>query len=163
MNLALICKKYNIHYTNIGTGCIYKFDDNHPLGNDKTGFTEEEQPNFFGSSYSTVKSFLDQLMKHNENVLNLRIRMPTTDISEPRNYITKLTKYEYICSIPNSITVLNDFLPIIFDMMIQKHTGTFNMVNPGLISHNEILEMYRNIVNPDFQWKNFSEEHQKKY
>ena len=35
-------------------------------------------------------------------------------------------------------------------------TGTVNLTNPGLISHNEILEMYKEIVDPSFTWKNFT-------
>ena len=34
------------------------------------------------------------------------------------------------------------------------------MTNPGLITHNEILEMYKEIVDPEFTWKNFSIEEQ---
>ena len=36
-----------------------------------------------------------------------------------------------------------------------------NLTNPGLISHNEILEMYKEIVDPSFEWKNFSMEEQR--
>ena len=47
------------------------------------------------------------------------------------------------------------------DMALNKKiTGTINLTNPGLISHNEILEMYKEIVNPDFIWENFSIEEQ---
>lgn len=44
----------------------------------------------------------------------------------------------------------------------QNETGTLNLSNPGLISHNEILEMYKEIVDPTFKWKNFSVEEQAK-
>jgi nucleoside-diphosphate-sugar epimerase len=53
--LGLLCKKHNIHFTYLGTGCIFKYDENHPFGDETTGFTEESLPNFFDSSYSTVK------------------------------------------------------------------------------------------------------------
>ena len=39
---------------------------------------------------------------------------------------------------------------------------TLNLTNPGLISHNEILEMYKEIVDPTFKWSNFSVEEQAK-
>jgi dTDP-glucose 4,6-dehydratase/UDP-glucose 4,6-dehydratase len=45
--------------------------------------------------------------------------------------------------------------------MNNKVTGTLNLTNPGLISHNEILEMYKEIVNPKFEWSNFSQEEQR--
>jgi len=131
------------------------------LVEEKDGFVEESLPNFFGSSYSIVKGFTDQLMHFMEDsVLNVRIRMPITDEFNKRNFITKITTYEKVCSVPNSMTVLNDLIPIMIDMAIHNITGTVNLTNPGLITHNEILEMYKEIVDPDFTWKNFTIEEQ---
>ena len=161
--LAEICKEKNIHYTYLGTGCIFKFDQEHPFGEEINGFIEKSLPNFFGSSYSTVKGFTDRLMHLFENeVLNLRIRMPITGNMNTRNFITKITTYEYICSVPNSMTVLPELLPKVLDMMTNNITGTINLTNPGLISHNQILKMFQEIVDPDFTWKNFSIEQQSK-
>ena len=163
LNMALICKKINIHYTYLGTGCIFEYDESHPFGEEVNGFTEESNPNFYGSSYSIVKGFVDRLLKNFENeVLNLRIRMPINSDNNPRNFITKITNYEKICSIPNSMTVLPDFFPIIFDLIKKNKTGTFNLTNPGLISHNEILEMYKEIVDNQFTWENFTIDDQNK-
>ena len=150
-----------IHYTYLGTGCIFEYDSEHPYGQEIFGFTEESKPNFFGSSYSIVKGFTDKLL-HNfeDSVLNLRIRMPITADNNPRNFISKITKYSKICSIPNSMTVLPDFYPIILDLMEKDFKGTLNLTNPGLISHNEMLEMYKEIVDKDFTWENFSIEEQ---
>ena len=47
-------------------------------------------------------------------------------------------------------------------MMQKKMLGTINLTNPGTISHNEILELYKKYVNPEFTWKNFSIEEQTK-
>ena len=161
--LADICRQHNIHYTYLGTGCIFKYDDEHPFGKEINGFTSSDLPNFFGSSYSIVKGFTDRLMGlYSNHVLNLRIRMPITDEKNPRNFITKITKYEKICSVPNSMTVLPELLPLVIDMMKKRTTGTINFTNPGLISHNEILEMYKEIVDPKFRWSNFSQEEQRK-
>ena len=55
--LAIICEKKNIHFTYLGTGCIFDYDDEH-----LDGFKEEDSPNFFGSSYSIVKGFTDCIM-----------------------------------------------------------------------------------------------------
>ena len=112
--LAEICKNKKIHCTYLGTGCIFKFDEEHPFGKEENGFVEESLPNFFGSSYSIVKGFTDRLMKiYDSNTLNLRIRMPITGEKNSRNFITKITSYEYICSIPNSMTVLPELLPLV--------------------------------------------------
>jgi 3,5-epimerase/4-reductase len=159
--LAILSNKYNFHYTYLGTGCIFEFDEKHPFGEEISGFKENDVPNFFGSGYSVVKGYTDRLMHLFPNVLNIRIRMPITDDSNQRNFITKITTYQKICSVPNSMTVLPELLPLLIDMACNKKvTGTINLTNPGLISHNEILEMYKEIVNPDFTWQNFTIEEQ---
>lgn len=161
MVLAILCNKMNIHFTYIGTGCIFEYDTIHPYGNDKYGFTEDDTPNFFGSSYSVVKGYTDKLMHlFEDSVLNVRIRMPITSDYNSRNFITKIINYEKICSVPNSMTVLPELLPLMIDMADKKVTGTLNLTNPGLISHNEILEMYKEIVDNNFTWTNFTVEEQ---
>ena len=161
--LADICKKQDIHFTYLGTGCIFTFDETHPYEQEVNGFKEESKPNFFGSGYSILKGFTDRLMKiYADSTLTLRIRMPITGEKNPRNFITKITNYKNICSIKNSMTVLPKLLPLIVKLMKDKTVGTLNFTNPGLISHNEILEMYKEIVDPKFTWENFSKEEQSK-
>jgi dTDP-4-dehydrorhamnose reductase len=88
--------------------------------------------------------------------------MPITNEYINRNFITKITNYKKICSIPNSMTVLDELIPVMINYAVDKEIGTINLTNPGLISHNEILEMYKEIVDPSFSWENFSIEEQDK-
>ena len=60
------------------------------------------------------------------------------------------------------MSILPELLPIALKLAESNITGTFNLTNPGLISHNEILELYKEIVDPKFTWKNFSLEEQSK-
>ena len=87
--------------------------------------------------------------------------MPITGEKNGRNFITKIVNYEKVCSVPNSMTVLPEMFPYVIEMMKNGITGTVNLTNPGLISHNEILEMYKEIVDSSFTWKNFSQEEQR--
>jgi len=161
--LMYLTSKHSIHYTYLGTGCIFSYDEKHPLGNNSTGFTEADLPNFFGSSYSTVKGFTDRMFRLMGNLaLNVRIRMPISAQLHPRNLINKITSYKKICSLPNSMTVLDELLPIMLEMAARKEVGTVNLVNPNGISHNEILTMWRDIVDPKFKWEEFSLEEQSK-
>jgi 3,5-epimerase/4-reductase len=161
LSLALLAQKHGIHYTYLGTGCIFDYDESHPFESSTTGFKEGDEPNYFGSSYSIVKGFTDRLV-HRLPVLNLRIRMPITGEKNPRNFITKIANYAKICSIKNSMSVLPDMYPIVVDMMEKKRIRTVNLTNPGIISHNEILELYKEIVDPAFTWENFTKEEQAK-
>jgi 3,5-epimerase/4-reductase len=151
--LALLGAKHNIHVTYLGTGCIFS---NTPAA--AAPFTEQDRPNFFGSGYSTVKGFTDRLLTSffTGQVLNLRIRMPIVGHHHPRNFITKIVNYEKICSIPNSMTVLEDMVPVMIRLALERTTGTVNLTNPGVISHNEILALYKEFVEPSFTWQNFS-------
>lgn len=188
--LALLAQKYNIHYTYMGTGCIFTYNDDELLnmcdkndgavwidgsnisrkgGKEEEGegkevykFKESDEPNFFGSSYSTVKGYTDRLMHLFSNVLNVRIRMPITADYNPRNFITKILKYKKICSVQNSMSVLPELLPIMVNMAEKRRTGTINLVNPGTISHNEILYLYKLYIDPTFTWSNFTIEEQQK-
>ena len=184
--LSYLCKYANVHFTYLGTGCIFHYTDedihrmlqydgrvskpaepSQPESDSIEAcykFKETDAPNFFGSSYSIVKGLTDMIMQERncicENVLNLRIRMPIINRDHPRNFITKITGYSKVCSLPNSMTVLDEFLPYALVLMQCRYVGTLNFVNPGVISHNEILALYRQHVNPGFEWCNFTVEEQ---
>lgn len=101
-------------------------------------------------------------MKTYQNALILRLRMPVSDDLHPRNFVTKIAKYDRVVDIPNSNTILHDLLPASILMAEHKDTGIYNFTNPGAISHNEVLELFKEYVRPDFTWKNFTLEEQSK-
>ena len=101
-------------------------------------------------------------MKAYSNVLILRLRMPVSDDLNSRNFVTKIAKYERVVDIPNSNTILHDLLPASIIMAEHKDTGIYNFTNPGAISHNEVLSLFKEYVRPDFTWKNFTLEEQAK-
>ncbi|KAG5097544.1 hypothetical protein JHK82_047398 [Glycine max] len=106
---------------------------------------------------------VEDLLKNYDNVCTLRVRMPiSSDLLNPRNFITKITRYEKVVDIPNSMTILDELLPISIEMGKRNLTGIWNFTNPGVVSHNEILEMYRDYVDPNFTWNNFTLEEQAK-
>src|SRR5210317_1622184 len=123
LNVCDVAHQRGIHVTNFATGCIYTYDDEHTIGGKP--FTEEDDPNFFGSFYSETKSYMEMMLRHFPNVLQCRLRMP-------------------------------------IDADLRGLTGSYNWTNPGAISHNEVLELYREYVCPDFKWENFTEEEQAK-
>jgi 3,5-epimerase/4-reductase len=156
-NLARASQKLGIHFVYLGTGCIYTYTD------DKKMFTEDDIPNFFGSGYSTVKGYTDQALREFSNTLQLRIRMPVSKLVSGRNLIDKLVGYPNICSIPNSMTVLDDMWKIIDTMIEVKEHGVYNLTNPGVAEHHWILSKYKEMINPRHNWNLISYEEQKKY
>jgi len=173
--LLHLAARHRVHFTYLGTGCIYAGDE--PDSPDSLGaaFDEEALPNFFGSAYSTVKGFTDRLFRllsapaaaaagvgsGSPGALNARIRMPiSAEDGHPRNLLTKLTTYSRICSVTNSLSVLPSLLPVLVRMIVQAETGTVNLVNPGPLAHNEVLTLWRDRVDPSFTWQEWSAEQQ---
>ena len=139
------------------TGCIFEYDEAHPMGSG-IGFTEEDLPNFTGSYYSKTKGMVEALLRDfKDNVCVLRVRMPiSSDLNSPRNFIYKIKNYAKIVNIPNSMTVLDELLPYSIEMSLRKLTGVYNFTNPGVISHNELLDLYRDYVDPSLTYTNFT-------
>lgn len=48
--------------------------------------------------------------------------MPISDDLNPRNFITKITKYQKVVNIPNSMSVLTELLPVSISMSERKLT-----------------------------------------
>jgi len=161
LNLCDVAFMYGIHVTNFATGCIFEYDEKHPLGSG-IGFTEDDEPNFAASFYSKTKGMVEKLLREYPNVLTLRVRMPISDDLSPRSFITKISKYAKVVNIPNSMTVLTDLLPVSIDMTEKGLKGVINFTNPGVISHNEILDLYKKYIDPNFTYQNFTLEEQAK-
>jgi hypothetical protein len=100
----------------------------------------------------------EQLIKEYPNALNLRIQYPISGDFHERSVQSKLIKYAKIFSVPNSFTVVDDLWPLALDLSKRGVTGTFNFVNPGTISHDEMLGLYRDVIDPSFKWNSASPE-----
>ncbi|CAL5406810.1 unnamed protein product [Camellia sinensis] len=162
LTLADVCREHGLLMLNFATGCIFEYNDAHPMGTG-IGFKEEDTPNFIGSFYSKTKAMVEELLKEYDNVCTLRVRMPiSSDLSNPRNFITKIAKYDKVVNIPNSMTILDELLPISIEMAKRNLRGIWNFTNPGVVSHNEILEMYKSYIDPNFKWVNFTLDEQAK-
>ena len=166
--LASTCQRLGVPCAQIATGCIFERTGAHeeaPRAGDEHGFSESDDPNFTGSSYSTVKGHTDLLLSQlfSETTLFFRIRMPLSHDLHPRSFLTKILRYDKVCSIPNSMSVLDGprgLLSLFARMALAGMVGCYNGTNPGVMAHNDILRRYQQVVDADFEWKNFSEEEQ---
>ncbi|XP_076936702.1 trifunctional UDP-glucose 4,6-dehydratase/UDP-4-keto-6-deoxy-D-glucose 3,5-epimerase/UDP-4-keto-L-rhamnose-reductase RHM1-like [Bidens hawaiensis] len=160
LNLADVCWENGILMMNFATGCIFEYDDKHPEGSG-IGFKEEDTPNFTGSFYSKTKAVAEELLKEYDNVCTLRVQMAiSSDLNNPRNLIYKITRYDKVVDIPNLMTILDELLSISIAMAKRNLKGIWNFTSPGVLSHNEVLELYREYINPEFKWKSFTLEEQ---
>ncbi|PIR49201.1 hypothetical protein COU80_00430 [Candidatus Peregrinibacteria bacterium CG10_big_fil_rev_8_21_14_0_10_55_24] len=152
--LLKACAERSIYWVHFGSGCIYAGD------NGGAGFTEEDTPNFMGSTYSRTKSWADGALRefaqdpsHPGGILLLRLRMPFEGTKSPRNLLTKISGYARVLDTPNSLTYLPDFFRALSILVEKRAKGVFNAVNPGPISPYAIMERYREIVDPSHQFE----------
>ena len=139
--LANISRELGIHFTYVNICNFFNYDQTQPL----RGFEENDYPNFSNNTYSMINGYTDVILRTYSNVLNLRIQNPICYLSsdEDNDFLAELCKQTEIYDIVESYTVLDDILPILLDMSLQKKTGTYNLANPGYMSHQEIMELYK--------------------
>merc|ERR1712173_177156 len=65
-------------------------------------------------------------------------------------------------NIPNSMSVLHDLLPLMIAMAEHQKTGIYNFTNPGVISHNQVMDLYKKYIDPKKTYVNFTIEEQDK-
>ena len=155
LNLADLCEGRGVHCMIFATGCIFEYDDAHPMGSG-VGFTESDEPNFDKSWYSRTKGMVETMLRSYATVLILRVRMPISDDLSPRNFVTKILKYDRVVNVPNSMTVLTELLPASILLSERGRVGVYNFCNPGVISHNEILDLYVKYIDASYTYTNFS-------
>lgn len=145
--LAEACLANGAFMVHLGSGCIYQGD------NDGKGFSEDDLPELknIPSFYSLTKFTSEHLLKHLP-VLQVRLRMPLDSEKSQRNFITKITNYERVINEPNSMSVIDDLIAATVQLIKKKKTGIYNVTNPGSITHKEILDMYKEIVDPSFTY-----------
>jgi 3,5-epimerase/4-reductase len=151
VGVACQCALRDIYVVTFATGCIYEYDAAHPIGG--LGFKETDPPNFFGSYYSRTKAAAEAATRELPGHLMLRVRMPISCDGSPRCFVTKIARYAQVVDVPNSVSVLPDLLPVVPRMIAARVTGVFNFVNPGPVSHGQILLAYKLLVDAEFTYK----------
>jgi len=151
LNVLQACQERNIYWVHFGSGCIFQGDSP-----DRKGWKENDEavpPSF----YSWTKYWADSILK-NFPVLIIRLRMPIDVEPSSRNLIDKLKKYSKIINNENSITVIPDFLDATKQLINKKRIGVYHVVNPGTISPSRIMEVYKEIVDPNYQFEVITDE-----
>lgn len=148
MTLANVCGSRGIFLAHLSSGCIFNGQSPSP-----GGWTETDTPNPV-SFYSETKVLGEfHIMSRSCRSLIVRLRMPIDGQPGPRNLITKLAGYPRVIDVINSVTVVNDLITATAMLIEQRATGVFNIVNPVPVKHREILEWYREIVDPSHTWE----------
>ncbi|MCF3652123.1 sugar nucleotide-binding protein [Synoicihabitans lomoniglobus] len=142
--IAAACAAADVPWGHVSSGCIYT--GSRPDG---TGFTEEDTPNFSFrtdncSFYSGTKALGEETLVGVDNVYIWRLRIPFDHRDNPRNYITKLLRYQRLLEAENSISQLHEFVEATFACWEKRIPfGTYNVTNPGHITTREVVDLIK--------------------
>jgi len=132
--------KYLLH---MGTGCIFYGDSPH---DDKT-WREDDIGNP-KPVYTRSKMAADLVLSTLPNVGVARIRMPIDYKPFKGNLIDKVTTYEKVIDVENSVTILEDMIDAFYQLMEKRGEGIFHVVNPGAMRHRDLIGLYEELVDP---------------
>jgi len=140
--IAKACEAAGVPWGHVSSGCIYT--GSRPDG---SGFTEEDAPNFCFrqppcSFYSGTKALGEEVLEGHPNLYIWRLRIPYDHVDNPRNYLTKLMRYNTLLEATNSISHLHEFCAATFACWEKRVPfGKYNVTNPGQVTTREVVEM----------------------
>jgi dTDP-4-dehydrorhamnose reductase len=153
--IALACADAGVPWGHVSSGCIYTGKNA-----DGSGFTETDTPNFTFrtnncSFYSGTKALGEEVLAGVPNVFVWRLRIPFNQIDGPRNYLTKLIRYNALLDAENSISQLDEFVAATFACWEKRVAfGTYNVTNPGHVTTREVVDLIKKtgVSAKDFQF-----------
>ena len=157
--IAKACKAFDIPFGHISSGCIY--------GGYEKDFTEEDEPNFCFDSppcsyYSGTKALGEHYITNMYDQHYIwRLRIPFDECDSPRNYLTKLQKYDKLLDMENSISHRSDFVKACIELWLNgSEYGIYNVVNSGSVTAQRVVTLIKKYLNlsKDFEFFKSEEE-----
>ncbi len=142
--IADACAAAGVPWGHVSSGCIYT--GSRPDGK---GFTETDTPNFSFrtnncSFYSGTKALGEEVLAGKPSLYVWRLRIPFNNIDGPRNYLTKLIRYQRLLEATNSISQLEEFVASTFACWEKRIPfGTYNVTNPGEVTTHEVVDLIK--------------------
>jgi dTDP-4-dehydrorhamnose reductase len=142
--VAAACADAGIPWGHVSSGCIYS-----GARADGSGFREDDTPNFTFRSppcsfYSGTKALGEEVLAGTPHLYVWRLRIPFNEVDSPRNYLTKLMRYDRLLDAANSISQLDEFVAATFACWEKRIPfGTYNVTNPGHVTTREVVDLIR--------------------
>lgn len=157
--IAQACADARVPWGHVSSGCIYT--GSRPDG---TGFTETDTPNFTFrtdncSFYSGTKALGEEVLAGQPQVYLWRLRIPFNEVDNPRNFLTKLMRYDNLLDAANSISQLDEFVSTTFACWEKRVPfGIYNVTNPGQVTTREVVGLIKKSGVSDKAFKFFEDE-----
>jgi dTDP-4-dehydrorhamnose reductase len=159
-----LCHKLDLAWGHLSSGCL--FTDNIEVN--PSGFKESDLPNFSFvqhncSFYSGSKILGEEALGYriqktpegqlwatdtpDEKLYIWRIRMPFDHMDSPRNYLSKLMRYERLLEARNSLSQIRESVAACWSCVERGVPyGIYHLTNPGYITTREVVQLIRSSV-----------------
>lgn len=145
LTLAQACHDAKVHLVHLASGCVFYGPSPAPGGWREDDFANPS------AVYSRSKYAADLALSSLPDVAVARLRMPIDGAPGSRNLITKLAGYPHVLDVENSVTVVDDLVQVVGELVERRATGVFHVVNPGTMRHRDLLALYKELVDPGHQ------------
>ena len=138
------CEKVGLPWGHVSSGCIYT-----GAKPDGSGFTEEDAPNFSFrqnncSFYSGGKALGEELLSGAADCFIWRLRIPFNEVDGPRNYISKMMRYDCLLKATNSLSQLDEFAAACVACWTRRVPyGIYNLTNPGFVTTEDVVALIK--------------------
>jgi dTDP-4-dehydrorhamnose reductase len=145
--------------TDLGRGAIRQLFDSHP--EDFLGYTELDEPNCSFKSppftfYSGTKALAEESIRDYAQTYIWRMRLAFGECDEPTNFLSQLQNGFQLREGLNSISHLDDCVSACLELWeTRAEFGIYNVVNPGPVSVNQVIQMIRRIRKTSRQFQLF--------
>lgn len=157
--VRIACEETATPWGHVSSGCIYT-----GARTDGSGFTEDDPPNFSfrtnnSSFYSGCKALGEECLRDAHQNYIWRLRIPFNNVDSPRNYISKLMRYNRLLDATNSISNVDDFVRTSFECWTRRVPfGIYNVTNTGHTTTREVVALIKKYLQPDKDFHFFENE-----
>ena len=183
VTIAHACAAAGVPWGHVSSGCIYNGawlreensrrlapDLHHPevrsIAESKpdalAGFTETDEPNFTFrqppcSFYSGSKALAEEAIAGLGQTFLWRMRIPFDQFDHPKNYLTKLLRYDRLYDNFNSLSHRGDFVRACLDLWERRAPfGIYNVTNPGFTSTRRVVGLIEQLLKPGRSFRFFA-------
>jgi dTDP-4-dehydrorhamnose reductase len=133
--LAALCSDRGIPLIHLSTGCLY---------DESKEWIEEDSPlrgweNHCGT-YVGSKLLAERAVAQWKKSWILRLRLPFDEYDHPKNYLSKLCRFDTVYQHINSMTHRQDFADVVLQIVEERPDfGTYHVVNHGQIAASYVV------------------------
>ncbi len=133
-NLGRLAQKHHFYLVHLSTGMMFDSPD------EKRENATPNPTGYYAQTKAEGDAALTPLM-NTAKILITRIHLPVSRTPHPKSLLTKLTRYDKGSDGQNSITIVEDYVVALQQLIEQKATGIYHVVNPGSISTFQIMQV----------------------